>query len=49
MRTLTIAAVLLGAASPVHAQRVGGLISAEPVVQTPAGMQAWRIRYWTST
>ena len=48
MRALTIAALLLTAA-PVQAQRVGGLISAEPVVETPAGMQAWRIRYWTST
>jgi len=27
----------------------GTLISADPVVETPAGMQAWRIRYWTTS
>jgi len=26
----------------------GTLISADPVVDTPGGMQAWRIAYWTS-
>lgn len=31
-----------------QAQRGGVLISADPVVDTPGGMQAWRIRYWTS-
>ena len=43
--------VLLGAflTSPVHAQRAGQLISADPVVDTPGGMQAWRIHYWTTT
>lgn len=35
-------------ASPVAAQRAGALIAAQPVVDTPAGMQAWRVRYWTS-
>ena len=30
------------------AQRAGTLIDASPVVQTPAGSQAWRIRYWTT-
>lgn len=29
------------------AQQVGTLISADPVQDTPAGMQAWRIAYWT--
>jgi acetyl esterase/lipase len=33
---------------PASAQRAGQLISAEPVVQTPPGMQAWKIRYWTT-
>lgn len=28
-----------------EAQRAGTLISAEPVVDTPPGMQAWRVRY----
>ena len=35
--------------SPAAAQRAGTLISADPVVDTPAGMQAWRIQYWTMT
>ena len=35
--------------SPATAQQAGTLISAEPVVDTPAGMQAWRIQYWTTT
>lgn len=30
-----------------HAQQPGSLIAADPVAETPAGMQAWRIRYWT--
>lgn len=34
--------------SPIQAQRTGQLISAEPVSNVPGGMQAWRIRYWTS-
>ncbi|HTO42375.1 MAG TPA: alpha/beta fold hydrolase [Rhizomicrobium sp.] len=36
------------ASTPAFAQRAGGLISAEPVVETPGGMQAWRIAYWTT-
>lgn len=35
--------------TPVAAQPRGGmLISADPLVETSAGMQAWRIRYWTT-
>lgn len=30
------------------AQRAGQLISADPVVDTPGGMQAWRVAYWTT-
>lgn len=30
------------------AQKIGALITAQPVDQAPAGMRAWRIRYWTS-
>ena len=26
----------------------GTLIDASPIVQTPAGAQAWRVRYWTT-
>lgn len=44
---LAIAAILLSGAA--QAQRPGELISADPVVETPAGMQAWRVRYWTTT
>lgn len=33
---------------PATAQQVGTLVSADPVVETPSGTQAWRIRYWTS-
>lgn len=42
------AASFLTLTSPASAQQVGALLSADPVVDTPAGMQAWRIRYWTS-
>ena len=27
----------------------GTLVSAEPVVETPGAMQAWRVRYWTTS
>jgi acetyl esterase/lipase len=27
----------------------GTLVSADPVVETPGGMQAWRVRYWTTS
>lgn len=30
------------------AQQAGRLISADPIADTPAGVQAWRIRYWTT-
>ena len=33
---------------PVAAQQAGTLVSADPVVETPPGTQAWRVRYWTS-
>lgn len=32
---------------PAHGQEAGTLVSAEPVVDTPPGSQAWRIAYWT--
>ena len=35
--------VVVAAAPP------GTLISADPVVETPGGMQAWKIRYWTTS
>lgn len=30
------------------AQQAGTLIAADPVIDTPAGMQAWRVKYWTT-
>ncbi|WP_052071666.1 alpha/beta fold hydrolase [Sphingopyxis sp. MWB1] len=50
MRSLlaVCAASLLAFAAPASAQQVGSLVSADPVTDTPPGMQAWRIRYWTS-
>jgi alpha-beta hydrolase superfamily lysophospholipase len=32
----------------VQAQQPGKLIAAEPLVDTPPGVQAWRIQYWTT-
>ena len=51
MRHVLIAATslsLIAAPSAAVAQQAGQLIAADPVVDTPGGMQAWRIRYWTS-
>ena len=36
-------------ASAASAAPPGTLVSADPVVETPAGTQAWRIRYWTTS
>ncbi len=47
-----LAAVLLTilSALPVvaTAQQAGRLIAADPIAETPAGVQAWRVRYWTT-
>ena len=48
IRALTLSALLLTAAPPAAAQQAGMLISAEPIVETPGGMQAWRVAYWTT-
>lgn len=50
MKWAIIIAVCFIGLSPctVSAQRAGQLISAEPVVNTPNGTQAWKIAYWTS-
>jgi acetyl esterase/lipase len=46
---LTALFALLAALSmPAAAQQAGALISAEPMQEVPPGMQAWRVRYWTS-
>lgn len=46
MRVLPFVVAALIAA-PVAAQGPGQLLSAEPVINTPAGMQAWKVRYLT--
>ena len=50
MRAFFVAAVSFSLVlpAPAGAQRAGQLISADPVTSTPAGMQAWRVRYWTA-
>lgn len=47
MRHTFLAAVSIIFTVPAAAQAPGQLLSAEPVVDTPAGMQAWRVRYLT--
>ena len=47
MRYSSLALILALSPAIAVAQRAGTLIEANPVVQTPAGAQAWRIRYWT--
>ena len=49
IRHLMLGACLALIAVPATAQRAGELIAADSVVETPAGMQAWRIQYWTRT
>lgn len=39
---------LLTVPTTAIAQQAGTLIAADPVIDTPAGMQAWRVRYWTT-
>src|SRR3990167_1662963 len=51
MRHLLAAVMLslsLGFALPATAQQAGRLIAAVPVVDSPAGVQAWRVRYCTT-
>ena len=43
-----LAATLLIPCAAIAAP-AGTLISAEPVVETPPGTQAWRVRYWTTS
>lgn len=50
MRFVLIPATALSIAlapTAATAQRAGQLIDAAPVVEPPAGMQAWRVRYWS--
>ena len=47
--TSAIVISILAASTPAAAQRAGSLISAEPIVETPGGMQAWKVAYWTTS
>ena len=49
MRRVMSFMLCLSLAAPAFAQRAGQLISADPVTDTPGGMQAWRVKYWTTT
>jgi alpha-beta hydrolase superfamily lysophospholipase len=44
-----LAAFFAVSSSSALAQRPGELIAAVPVIDPPAGMQAWRVRYWSTT
>jgi pimeloyl-ACP methyl ester carboxylesterase len=49
LRLVLAALLLAGAATPAVAQMPpGSLIAADPVVDAPDGMQAWKVRYWTT-
>lgn len=49
MARIHLAALLAALVSaPTMAQPAAALIAADPVVETPPGTQAWRIRYWTT-
>jgi len=41
--------VLLAFSTAVSAQQAGMLIDSRPMANAPAGMQAWRIRYMSSS
>lgn len=47
MRSLILVATLIG--MPVLAAAPGTLSDAQPVTDTPAEMQAWKVRYWTTS
>ncbi len=44
----TLSLLISSTPAMAQVQQAGTLIAADPVVETPAGMQAWKIRYWTS-
>ena len=48
IRLLLLAMLALVFPQMALAQTAGTLISSDPVVETPDGMQAWKIRYWTT-
>ena len=48
IRLILLALLTLAFPQMASAQSAGTLISADPVTDTPGGMQAWRISYWTT-
>jgi acetyl esterase/lipase len=46
---IMVLALALALPEIVNAAPPGTLVSADPVIETPAGAQAWRIRYWTTS
>ncbi|WP_422061004.1 lipase family protein [Sphingopyxis sp.] len=44
----TMLTLLAMVATPAAAQQPGTLISAVPMQDTPPGVQAWQVRYWTA-
>ena len=44
---LVLTTTLAAMSGAAIGQTSGSLISSEPMVQTPGGTQAWRVRYWT--
>jgi pimeloyl-ACP methyl ester carboxylesterase len=50
MRNVILSSTLAAMASgPILAAAPGTLSDAQPVIDTPAGMQAWKVRYWTTS
>lgn len=49
IRGLAGVAALLALPGIASAQRAGTLIDAQPVRSAPAGILAWRVRYWTTS
>ena len=47
LTAITSLSLLIGPTAAI-AQQAGTLIAADPVIDTPAGMQAWRVKYWTT-
>jgi acetyl esterase/lipase len=47
--TIATALLLVLAHQQAAAQSAGMLSTAEPVAAAPSGMQAWRVRYWTTS
>jgi len=49
VRTIAAALSLMLSHGQALAQAAGTLSTAEPVAAAPPGMQAWRVRYWTTS